>query len=169
MITDDELKTIFASAPVSKTMVEVISLTASWFSQEYHLQNQIGDVITVTFENGQVVDAYPAPMNITDASSNEDLTYQKTLSIENVNDLIATELERFDPSIHEPPMMTSRMFIYYRDGTITGIKGSPIRLKVGKMDLNELGVQLSATAKETNTSATGERMTNARFPMQRGF
>jgi|AJXC01.1.fsa_nt_gi hypothetical protein len=38
-MTSDELKEIYANAPVSKIDFEVIAIKAPWFSQDYYLQN----------------------------------------------------------------------------------------------------------------------------------
>lgn len=170
-MTDDEIRAIYASAPVSRTTLEVIALSASWFSKTYYLQRQFTEDIKVTLETGQVVTVEYAPMSIDQSSSNADLTYERNLMIQMVNDIIATETDNYNPEIHgnELPQFTSRGYIYYRNGDISAIKGAPVVLPIRKMRRDSLGTLLNVTTKPSNESPTGEMTTITRVPMLRGF
>ena len=122
-MTDEEIRQIYASAPVSKEVIEVFELSASWFTKTYYLQRQITDEIEVPLETGEVVIATYAPMSADQSSSNADLNYERNIVIQQVNDIIASEQSRYDPDIHgdELPMFTSRGYIIYRNGDICQI------------------------------------------------
>lgn len=170
-MTPDEIKAIYASAPVGEAELEIISLSASWFSQTYYLQRQFTENIQVTLESDSVVTVLYAPMNIDQASSNADLSYERNITIQIVNDLIAAEHDNYDPEVHgnEMPQFQSRGYIYYRDGTISSLKYGPITLPVRRMINNNRGSSINVTTKPSNESATGEIATVTRVPMLKGF
>lgn len=170
-MTPDEIKKIYASAPVDRTTLEVISFSAPWFSQTYYLQRQFTEDIQVTLETAQVVDVLYAPMNIEQASSNADLSYERNVTMQQVNDIIASENDNYDPEVHgdTTPTFQSRGYIAYRDGTISGIQYGPISLPVAGMKTNNQGVVVTVTTKPSNDYATGELATVTRVPMLRGF
>ena len=170
-MTPDEIKAIYASAPVDRTELEIISFSAPWFTKTYYLQRQFTENIQVTLETNEVVDVLYAPMNIDQASSNADLNYERNISIQMVNDLIAAENDNYDPEINgsQTPIFQSRGFIAYRDGTISGIKYGPITLPVKTIKTNNQGAVINVTTKPGNDYATGEVATVTRVPMLRGF
>lgn len=170
-MTDEEIREIYASAPVSKETIEVIELSASWFTKTYYLQRQVTDDIEVTLETGETVVANYAPMSLDQSSSNADLNYERNIIIQQVNDIIASEQSRYDPDVHgdELPMFTSRGYILYRNGDISQIKQPPIRLPIRKMRRDDRGTLFNVTTKPANQSATGEVCTVTRVPMVKGF
>ena len=170
-MTDEEIRQIYASAPVNKEVIEVFELSASWFTKTYYLQRQIADEIEVPLETGEVVIATYAPMSADQSSSNADLNYERNIVIQQVNDIIASEQSRYDPDIHgdELPMFTSRGYVLYRNGDISQIKQPPIRLPIRKMRRDDKGTLFNVTTKPANQSATGEMCTVTRVPMVKGF
>ena len=170
-MTDDEILAIYASAPVDTTDMEVIELSASWFSQPYYMLRTIEDDIEVVLETNETVVAQYVPLSLGKSSSTADLTYERTIIVGWVNDIIATEKENYDPAVHgdELPSFTSRFYIYYRDGTISSIKGSPVSIPIRKMSSKEEATTFTVSAKPTNSQATGELATPSRIPMLRGF
>lgn len=170
-MTPDEIKKIYASAPVDQTTLEVVSFSASWFSKTYYLQRQFTEDIQVTLEDDSVVDVLYTPMSIEQASSNADLNYERNITIQMVNDLIASENDNYNPEIHgsEMPMFQSRGYIAYRDGTISSIQFGPVSLPVRRMKTNNQGTVINVTTKPSNESSTGEIATVTRVPMLRGF
>lgn len=171
MMTDEEIRSIYASAPVEKEILEVISIHASWFSKTYYLQRQVTDDITITLETGETVVANYVPMSIDQASSNDDLTYERNIVFEMVNDIIANENDSYDPEIHgkELPVFTSRGYILYRNGDISQIKGAPITLPLRRMRRDTVGTIANVSTKPGNEAATGEIATITRVPFYRGF
>lgn len=170
-MTDEEIREITASAPVNKETIEVIELSASWFTQKYYLQRQVTDSIDVTLETGETVTTEYAPMSLDRSSSNADLNYERNVVIQQVNDIIASEQSRYDPDIHgnELPMFISRGYILYRNGSVSQIKQAPIRLPIRKMRRDDRGALFNVTTKPANQSATGEVCTVTRVPMVKGF
>lgn len=170
-MTDEEIREIYASAPVSKTVIEVVELSAPWFSKTYYLQRQMTDSIEVTLETGETVVAEYAPMSIDQSSSNADLNYERNVVIQQVNDIIASEQSKYDPDLYadQSPMFVSRGYILYRDGSVSQIKQPPIQLPIRKMRRDERGALFSVTTKPANQWATGEVATTTRVPMLKGF
>lgn len=170
-MTDEEIREIYASAPVSKTVIEVVELSAPWFSKTYYLQRQMTDSIEVTLETGETVVAEYVPMSIDQSSSNADLNYERNIIIQQVNDIIASEQANYDPDVYgdQLPQFTSRGYILYRDGSISQIKQPPIRLPIRKMRRDERGALFNVTTKPANQWATGEVATTTRVPMLKGF
>lgn len=170
-MTFEDLESIYASAPVSASSFEVISIEAPWFSKTYYLQNTYTDFIQVTLETGEVVDVDYCPMTLEQASSNADLNYERTLVFQQVNDIITSELYKFDPDIHQwkDLKVKSRGYIYYRNGDISGIKTPVVKLPVRNLEFNYIGVKAKVSSKPANDFATGEIATVNRVPMLRGF
>lgn len=170
-MTDDELKAIYASAPVTATPFEVISAEAPWFSKTYYLQNVLTEELSVTLETGQVVSVDYAPMALEQASSNADLNYERRILIQMVNDVIADEMSKYDPDLHEWTdfKMKSRGYIYYRTGDVSGIKTPVVVLPVRGITMTYNGVSAKVSSKPVNESATGEVATVNRVPMMKGF
>ncbi len=170
-MNSEELKEIYASAPVSSTQFEVVTLTAPWFSKVYYLQSMFTEELQVTLETGAVVDVMYAPMSLGESSSNADLNYERTIVIQMVNDIIAQEQARFDPGIHNrrDQYIESRGYIYYRDGSISSIQTGVIKTTVRNVIRNANGANIRTSSKPSNESATGELATITRVPMLRGF
>ena len=168
-ITDSELREIYANAPVVKDTFEVISITASWFSKDYYLQHNFTEGIEVELETTEVVLAEYAPMEIGRASSNADMVYERNIVVQQVNDVIADEIALRDPESDELPIIESRGYVMYRDGTVSQLKTPVTRTEVSKTTRNEIGVSIASSTKPVNAQATGETVTTTRVPMLRGF
>lgn len=172
-MTSDEMKEIFANAPVSKTDFEAVTISAPWFSQDYHLQNIDTDPVDVVFENSQTVTLNYAPMSIGQSSSNADLNNERTIVLQEVNDIIASEQDNFDPDVHDPQdaKITVRGYIYYRNGEVSSLQTSPVSVTIRDFtsDSENGATSIRAATKPSNESATGERATIQRVPMLRGF
>jgi len=172
-LNSEELKAIYASAPVESTQFEVVSIHAPWFSQVYYLQNIMTETIQVTLETDEVVDVIYAPMGLGQASSNADLNYERNIVIQLVNDIIASEEENFNPEIHDPldQYIQSRGYIYYRTGEISSIQTSVITMPIRDItrDSDTGSSNIRVSSKPSNESATGEVATVTRVPMLKGF
>lgn len=169
LITDSDLRVLYANAPVEQTMLEVISIEASWFSQTYYLQNKDVNGIDVELETGETVTAFYAPMSIGQSSSNDDLNYERTIIIQMVNDIIASESSSFNPLTDEPPVLRSRGYILYRDGTVSGLKTGVVSLEISDMDRDEIGSSFNASTTKIDDLSTGEVATTTRIPMLKAF
>ena len=172
IINDEELKEIYVNAPIEKSTFEVLTLKATWFSQDYYLQNAFNENIEITLETSEVVTALYAPFESGEGENNEELNYEKNVILQNINDLIAKETENFNPDLPEDerlPKLESRVFKVYRDGTYEIANVAPIRVDTKNMTRDEFGVTINATTKPVNSQATGETATVNRVPMLRAF
>ena len=168
-ITDAELRELYANAPVEKSQLEVISVQADWFSKTYYLQNVDVDGIDVPLETGETVTADYAPMAIGQASSNDDLNYERTITIQLVNDIIANEVVNFNPLTDSPPSLYSRGYILYRDGSVSGLKTGVVKLEILDLDRDEKGASINASTTRVDDLSTGEVATTTRVPMLKAF
>lgn len=167
MITDSELREIYANAPVIKDTFEVITLRSSWF--EFHLQNTFaGETITVTFEDGRVIEAVYAPMRVEQANSNADMNYTRRVVIQAINDLIAEQIANRPDGSDEKPVIEGRVYVMYRDGTISQVKGPVVKTEVLRVTRDSQGANIDTATKPINDIATGEIATISRVPMLRG-
>jgi hypothetical protein len=168
-ITDDELREIYTNAPVVKDTFEVITIKASWFSRDYHLQHAFTEDIDVELETSEIVTAEYAPMRVNQANSNADMVYERTIDIQQVNDIIASEVALRDPESTELPVVESRGYVMYRDGTVSQLKTAVIRTEISKTTRNEVGTSISSSTKPVNAQATGTVVTTTLVPMLKGF
>lgn len=167
MISDSELREIYANAPVIKETFEVVTFRSSWF--EFHLQYAFaGETIEVEFEDGSLVDAIYAPMRVEHASSNADMNYSRRIVIQQINDLIAEQVALRPDGSEEKPVIEGRTFVMYRDGTISRMKGPVIKTEVLRVTRDGEGANIDTSVKPVNNVATGEIATISRIPMLRG-
>lgn len=169
MISDSELRSIYANSPVEKTYFEVISFESEQLSKTYYLQSQVMEDIDVTLEDQTVVTAQYVPMSIGKSSNNEDLNSQFSIEIQTVNDEIANEISNYDFSTGTGPRLVSRVYILYRDLTVSSIKQGPVSLEIQEMERNTLSTKITVSNKPANLVYTGEKITANRFPSMRGI
>lgn len=172
-MNSQELREIYASAPIAATPFEVVSISAPWFSKTYYLQNVFTEDIQVTLENSAVVDVLYAPMSLGESSSNADLNYERNIVIQYVNDILAKEQENYDPDIHNPDdqVVQSRGYIYYRTGVISSLQTAVRTTRVREItrDAENGASTVRISGKPANETATGEVATVRRVPMLKGF
>lgn len=172
-MNSDEIKEIFANAPVSSSEFEVICLKAPWFSKDYYLQNIDTDPLDVVLETGQTVTVIYAPMAIGQSSSNADLNNERSIVLQEVNDIIAEEQSNFNPAIHDPKdaKIEHRGYIRYRNGDVSSLQTSVISVTIRELtrDAQNGNTSITTSSKPANESSTGERATVKRVPMLRGF
>jgi len=172
-VNSEELRKLYASAPVVTTEFEVASIHAPWFSRVYYLQNVFTETIRVRLETGVYVDAEYAPMSLSRASSNADLNYERNVIVSQVNDILAAEQANFNPNVHNPDSqyVQSRVYIRYADGTFSNVQGSVVTTYVRDITRNSENYSstIRISSKPANDSATGEIATISRVPMLKGF
>lgn len=168
-ITDSDLREIYANAPVVKDQFEVISLEADWFSQNYYLQNVFVDGVTVTLDDGTEVLAEYAPMSLGQTSSNADMSFERTVNIQMVNDKIANEMSNYNPDVDDMPTFNSRVFVMYRDGSVSSQKTSVITTEVTKVTRSEQGASITTRLRPVSEQATGIVANTTLCPMLAGF
>jgi hypothetical protein len=172
-MNSEEIKEIYANAPVSSSQFEVIALSAPWFSQKYYLQNIDTEAIDVVLETGETVTVSYAPMSIGQTSSNADLNNERSIILQEVNDIIAEEQSNFNPDIHDPKdaKVEHRGYIRYRNGDVSSLQTSVTSVTIRELtrDAENGNTSIITSSKPANESATGERATTKRVPMLRGF
>lgn len=172
-MNSEELRKLYASAPVVTTEFEVASIHAPWFSRVYYLQNVFTETIRVRLETGAYVDAEYAPMSLGRSSSNADLNYERNIIISQVNDILAAEQVNFNPDVHDPDTqyVQSRMYIRYEEGTISNMQGTVVTTYVRDItrDSKTYSSTVRISSKPANETATGEVATVSRVPMLKGF
>lgn len=162
-MTDLEVRSIFANAPVEKSIVEVVEITAPWFSKSYYLQAVDVDGFTV---DGNFVEY--VPMSIGKSSNNEDLNDSRRITISMVNDIIGEEMSKYDPTTDVKPSLITRSYVRYSDGTFSGMKGVPVVLSLNTVTSDENSSTFDVSSKPVNNSYTGEIITKERFETLRG-
>lgn len=167
---ESELREIYANAPVEKSTLEVLSMSAPWFSKTHYFQNQVVEGVTVTLEDGVTEVEVPwVPLQNTRSSNEGDLNYSQDLVLQQVNDIIASEYDNWTPGLSKP-IFQIRLYVIYRDGSVSSIKEGPINAYVQDVNFSdEDSAAITITTTPTNRTATGERATLARIPMQAGF
>ncbi len=169
MMDDDELMEIWANAPVEKEQFQVISIYASWFTKKYYLQSTVNEDIEVVIENDETVVAEYTPMSVSETSNNGDMSYTRNVTIQAVNDIIASEIANRDMETDEDVVIEGRLFVIYRDGSISSMKGIPTTTKVSSSSRDELNTVLSSSSKSVTSQSTGEVVNTNRVPMLKGF
>ncbi len=168
MIDDDELRAIYANAPLPKTAFVVISFEASWFDQTFYLQNVSTDDIDVVLESGETITAQYAPMTYTEAGNNDDMSYSRSVLVQQCNDLIAAQMDNRDRDDDNYVTVKFRTYVMYRDGTIGDIKLPVVSTQVISMSRNYQGAKIDTSTKPITKTSTGEKQTTTRIPMLKG-
>lgn len=170
MLTDDEIKEIYANAPIEKQMFQVISMHASWFSKKYYLQNMDTEDIEVLLEDGvTLVTAEYAPMSVSETGNNSDMDYSRNVTLQSLNDQIASEMENRDYESDEKVAVEARNYIIYRDGSISEMKGAVSKTLLSSVTRDEVGTTFATNTKSVTSQGTGEVVTVSRVPMIKGF
>lgn len=166
-ITDDELKYIYANAPVEKERFEVVVISCEWFTETFYLQYAFGEDIEVTLDDGSVVTAQYAPMASELSESTDDVSFERKLTIMQANDLIANQIALRDPVLHKGiyPTLASYLYVMYRDGTVSALKSTPVKTLVLSVSRTTEGAVLSTSTSPVNQASTGEVATVSRVPM----
>lgn len=172
-MNSDEIKEIYANAPVESSDFEVIAIKAPWFSKDYYLQNIDTESLDVVLETGETVNVIYAPMAIGQSSSNADLNNERSIVLQEVNDIIAEEQSNFNPDLHDnkDAKIEHRGYIRYRNGDVSSLQTSVISVTIRELtrDSENGNTSIIASSKPANESSTGERATIKRVPMLRGF
>ena len=166
-----ELRQLLASAVRGKGQVEVIELSHSAFTKSYYLAHQLKDDFQVTLETGETVTVQYAPMTVEKESSGSLLLGDRSITIQQINDLVAREEERIPVSSTEKPVVKVRTFVMRKDGTCSGVASGPYKLFVSSIDYNESNnsCKLTCSTVPTNIAECGEVATIERVPMLAGF
>lgn len=167
----DELQQLLASAVRGKGQIEVIELSHSAFTRKHYLAHQIKKDFHVTLETGETVTVQYAPMDVEKESSGSILLGDRSITIQQINDLVAREEDRIPDDSEEKPIVKVRTFVMRKDGTCSGVASGPYKLFVSSIDYNESNnsCKLTCSTVPTNIAECGEVATIERVPMLAGF
>lgn len=122
---------------------------------------------TVTSDEEATYDYYPA--RVLPMASTDDLVQALAITLGDVGDVIATEIE----NVWDANGMNTRPTLTYRafrsDDLGAPIEGSERVLEIVSVTTGKDGCTFEGRAPELNASRTGELYTIERFPMLRGF
>lgn len=152
MPISQQLKEIYASAPVSSRYIETLAFSHSLFSQTYYLTND-NRAWDFLLESGQLVTFVPVPFRVVlptvDGNGNQDMG----LTIANIGRDLIDPLEAAIAKPDEPVRCTYRVYI---DQEATSPQNSP------PLGLVMTGV--SVTREAVSATATRADVLNRAFP-----
>ena len=160
---DTELKTLLVTARRGEVELEGISISHSSWPSVQHITPSIHPGFTGTLETAEVVEFIYIPCSIKRAAQQNNLAQRFELTIQDLNEVIAPLLDLIPLDSIEQPLIEIRSFI---NGVVVD---GPYRLKANDAATVREGFKTTATPRNVNSTGTGRRMTNERFPMLRGF
>lgn len=163
-----ELKTLLVTARRGEVELEGISISHSSWPATQHITPSIHPGFTATLETAEIVQFVYIPCRLRRASQQNNLAQRFDLTIQDLNEVIAPLLDLIPLDSEEAPQILIRSFIYSSTGVST-VKDGPYRLKASDAATTEEGFKTTAVPRNVNSTGTGRRMTNDRFPMLRGF
>ncbi|AZU97856.1 hypothetical protein [Vibrio phage LP.2] len=168
--TTDELKVIIASFVTNQAEVEIVRISHSQITTLY-LTSQLEDGATLIDENGQTQTVTYVPMKLTDESSGELLLNERTLTIQGINDLIASEEDKIPEDSDEKVKTDVLSYIADYDGNLSTISQGPYRYFLRRTSYSQKSnnAALSISTTPTNQDTTGDTFDKSNYPTLAGF
>lgn len=165
----DELATVIASFTTAKSDVEVVRISDPNIDTLY-LTSQLADNTKVKDENSQLQTVTALPMSLTDESSGSLLLNERTLTLQGINDLIASEEDKIPLDYEGRVKIDVMTYVAGIDGYLSDISLGPIRYFMQKSAYSQKNnnASLTMSTSPTNKSETGEKATKAKFPTLQG-
>lgn len=169
MALSDLIQEVIASALTDYSQVEVVRLSYSKFPEDLNITYQLEDGATLTDSSGTYV-VRNVPMQISDESQDELVSNTRTLTIQGLNDIVASYEDLTDNSSQERIKCQVFLYLIDRKGNVTGIQESYTYYVLG-IDYSQRSnsATLSISTSPTNQSETGIKFTSSRFESLRGF
>ncbi|AUR92877.1 hypothetical protein NVP1178O_32 [Vibrio phage 1.178.O._10N.286.45.E12] len=167
----DELKEVISSFTTNKGEVEVVRISHPNITTLY-LTSQLENNTEIYDENDEVQTVMAVPMSLTDESSGSLLLNERTLTLQGINDLVASEEDKI--SLYESDLEKVKIdvmtYVAGIDGTLSKIALGPIRYFMQKSAYSQKNnnASLTMSTSPTNKSETGEKATKAKFPTLEG-
>lgn len=167
----DELKEVISSFTTNKGEVEVVRISHPNITTLY-LTSQLENNTEIYDENDEVQTVMAVPMSLTDESSGSLLLNERTLTLQGINDLVASEEDKI--SLYESDLEKVKIdvmtYVAGIDGTLSKIALGPIRYFMQKSAYSQKNnnASLTMSTSPTNKSETGEKATKAKFPTLAG-
>lgn len=165
----DQLKTVIASFVTSKGECEVVRISHPLI-QTLYLTAQLANNTEVYDENDQIQTVMAVPMSLTDESSGSLLLNERTLTLQGINDLVASEEDKIPLDDLDRIKIDVMTYVADIDGTLSKIALGPIRYFMQKSAYSQKNnnASLTMSTSPTNKSETGEKATKAKFPTLAG-
>ncbi|AUR94750.1 hypothetical protein NVP1198B_40 [Vibrio phage 1.198.B._10N.286.54.F4] len=167
----DELKEVISSFTTNKGEVEVVRISHPNITTLY-LTSQLENNTEIYDENDEVQTVMAVPMSLTDESSGSLLLNERTLTLQGINDLVASEEDKI--SLYESDLEKVKIdvmtYVAGIDGTLSKIALGPIRYFMQKSAYSQKNnnASLTMSTSPTNKSETGEKATKAKFATLQG-
>lgn len=160
------LREFLASAPQTKYMIEVISISHSNLTQTYHLWREPADGAVVDEDSNTLI-VRSTNFQVGLAGSPDNLDQKFTISIDTTDaeNVLRKELDRIPLGTTEKIIITYRAYL---SDDLTEPQAVQ-RLQAESINYNRGTATISAVARKLNVLKTGELYTFNRFPMLRGF
>lgn len=166
---NEELTKLLANRVAGKTELETIEVSHPDFSKTFYLVRNLTTGFTGQLENGGSASFIYCPMRWERGNSENNLDYDLKITFQDLNTLIAPEVNSIPVDSEVMPVAVIRSYIYQRNGTIGGIADGPYRLTIRDITFTPEGCAFSASAKPLNNSGCGELYTFRRFETLKGF
>ena len=163
---EQQLREFLASAPQTKYMIEVVSISHSSLTQTYHLWKEPASGAVVD-ENSNTLVVQSTNLNVALAGTPDNLDQKFNVSIDttDADNVLRKELDRIALNTTEKIVLTYRAYL---SDDLTEPQAVQ-RLQVESITYTRGVASLSAVAPKLNVTRTGELYTFSRFPMLRGF
>lgn len=165
----EELKKLLASRISGYVELETVEVSHPDFSKTYYLVRNMPEGFAGKLEDGRVVHFQYCPMRWERGSADNNLDYELKLTFQDLNNLIAPEVERIPIESENTPTVIVRSFVYKRDKTISEVADGPFVLSMRNITFTGEGCAFAASAKPLNSYGSGELYTFKRFEVLRGF
>lgn len=165
----DQLLEVIASFTTAEGEVEVVRISHTSIDTLY-LTSQLANNTEIYDENDEVQTVQAVPMTLTDESSGTLLLNERTLTIQGINDLIASEEDKIPLDDEEKVKIDVMTYVANIDGTLSKIALSPIKYFMQKSAHSQKNnnASLTISTSPTNISETGETATKSKFPTLEG-
>ena len=165
----DQLKEVISSFVTSKGECEVVRISHPLI-QTLYLTSQLANNTEVYDENDQIQTVMAVPMSLTDESSGSLLLNERTLTLQGINDLVASEEDKIPLDNLERIKIDVMTYVADIDGTLSKIALGPIRYFMQKSAYSQKNnnASLTMSTSPTNKSETGEKATKAKFATLEG-
>lgn len=165
----DELAEVIASFTTAKGEVEIVRISHPLI-QTLYLTSQLANNTEIYDENDQIQTVMAVPMSLTDESSGSLLLNERTLTLQGINDLVASEEDKIPLDDVERIKIDVMTYVAGIDGTLSKIALGPIRYFMQKSAYSQKNnnASLTMSTSPTNKSETGEKATKAKFPTLEG-
>lgn len=159
----------FYRSKQSVALYDTVEISHPSFGAFYRLVRNAYGGMTAMLETGFPAVFQYVPMSIEPVGSTDDLDYGIRVSIGDVGEILAVELQRLMDSDTFKIKPEVRYRAYRSDDLLGGPLEGPIDMEIKELVHNKEGVEFDAVAQELNETRTGELYRLDRFATLKGF